>query len=61
MSFPLSFQEPNNSSERLSNEEYLRILNDILHVNKNLCVARHFSRLDKESLRYYAFIFSFSI
>uniref|UniRef100_A0A158Q487 Solute carrier family 12 member 9 n=1 Tax=Dracunculus medinensis TaxID=318479 RepID=A0A158Q487_DRAME len=44
-------REPNNSSERLSNEEYLRILNDILHVNKNLCVARHFSRLDKESLR----------
>ncbi|VDD95801.1 unnamed protein product [Enterobius vermicularis] len=44
-------RELNGSCERLSSEEYVCILNDILHVNKNLCVARHFHRLDKESLR----------
>ncbi|KHN86584.1 Solute carrier family 12 member 9 [Toxocara canis] len=44
-------RELNGSCERLSNEEYVHILNDVLHINKNLCVARHFHRLDKESLR----------
>uniref|UniRef100_A0A0N5ALN1 Solute carrier family 12 member 9 n=1 Tax=Syphacia muris TaxID=451379 RepID=A0A0N5ALN1_9BILA len=43
--------ELNGNCERLSSEEYVHILNDVLHVNKNLCVARHFHRLDKESLK----------
>ncbi|VDK82447.1 unnamed protein product [Onchocerca ochengi] len=40
--------EPNNSRERLNNEEYVRILNDVIHLNKNLCVARYFNRLNKD-------------
>uniref|UniRef100_F1KUJ3 Solute carrier family 12 member 9 n=1 Tax=Ascaris suum TaxID=6253 RepID=F1KUJ3_ASCSU len=44
-------RELNGSCERLTNEEYVRILNDVLHINKSLCIARHFHRLDKESLR----------
>ncbi|VDK69548.1 unnamed protein product [Anisakis simplex] len=43
--------EMNGSCERLTNEEYVHILNDVLHINKSLCVARHFHRLDKETLR----------
>ncbi|VDK19441.1 unnamed protein product [Anisakis simplex] len=44
-------REMNGSCERLTNEEYVHILNDVLHINKSLCVARHFHRLDKETLR----------
>lgn len=49
----LFFQELNGSCERLSGEEYVRILNDVIHINKNLCVARYFSRLDKDLPRYH--------
>ncbi|VBB26130.1 unnamed protein product [Acanthocheilonema viteae] len=41
-------REPNNSHERLNSEEYVRILNDVIHINKNLCVARYFNHLDKD-------------
>lgn len=46
------FQEPNSSHERLDSEEYVRILNDVIHVNKNLCVARYFNHLDKDLPRF---------
>ena len=35
---------------RLSSLEYIQILNDVMNLNKNLCVARHFSRFDRELL-----------
>ncbi|CAG9529538.1 unnamed protein product [Cercopithifilaria johnstoni] len=41
-------REPNSSHERLDSEEYVRILNDVIHINKNLCVARYFNHLDKD-------------
>ncbi|VDO38561.1 unnamed protein product [Onchocerca flexuosa] len=41
-------REPNGSHERLNSEEYVRILNDVIHLNKNLCVARYFNRLNKD-------------
>ncbi|KAM3719167.1 Solute carrier family 12 member [Dirofilaria immitis] len=41
-------REPNSSRERLNSDEYVRILNDVIHINKNLCVARNFSQLNKD-------------
>ncbi|EJD75313.1 amino acid permease [Loa loa] len=41
-------REPNSSHERLDSEEYVRILNDVIHINKNLCVARYFNHLYKD-------------
>ncbi|KAK0393915.1 hypothetical protein QR680_000467 [Steinernema hermaphroditum] len=37
-----------NPSERLNDEEYVSVLKDTLHLNKNLCVARHFTFFDKD-------------
>ncbi|TMS32647.1 hypothetical protein L596_000462 [Steinernema carpocapsae] len=37
-----------NPTERLDSEEYVSILKDALHLNKNLCVARHFTFFDKD-------------
>lgn len=33
---------------RLSTNEYIQILNDVMNLNKNLCIARNFSRFDRE-------------
>uniref|UniRef100_A0A914E1C6 Solute carrier family 12 member 9 n=1 Tax=Acrobeloides nanus TaxID=290746 RepID=A0A914E1C6_9BILA len=33
---------------RLDSDEYLHVLHDIMNLNKNLCIARHFSRFDRE-------------
>ncbi|VDM18914.1 unnamed protein product [Wuchereria bancrofti] len=41
-------REPNGLYERLDSEEYVRILNDVIHINKNLCIARYFNHLDKD-------------
>lgn len=35
-------------SERLGTMEYAQILNDVVNLNKNLCVARHFTQFDRE-------------
>uniref|UniRef100_A0A915MGP6 Solute carrier family 12 member 9 n=1 Tax=Meloidogyne javanica TaxID=6303 RepID=A0A915MGP6_MELJA len=37
-----------NSATRLEALEYVQILNDIINLNKNVCVARHFTQFDKE-------------
>uniref|UniRef100_A0A1I7YIJ1 Solute carrier family 12 member 9 n=1 Tax=Steinernema glaseri TaxID=37863 RepID=A0A1I7YIJ1_9BILA len=37
-----------NPNERLGDEEYVSILKDVLHLNKNLCVSRHFTFFDKD-------------
>uniref|UniRef100_A0A915LH89 Solute carrier family 12 member 9 n=2 Tax=Meloidogyne incognita group TaxID=654580 RepID=A0A915LH89_MELJA len=37
-----------NSTTRLEALEYVQILNDIINLNKNVCVARHFTQFDKE-------------
>jgi len=43
-----------NSTTRLEALEYVQILNDIINLNKNVCVARHFTQFDKEiSLKYF--------
>ncbi|VDN89047.1 unnamed protein product [Brugia pahangi] len=44
-------REPNGFYERLDSEEYVRILNDVIHINKNLCIARYFNHLDKDAPR----------
>jgi len=44
------FTEMNVHQGRLSSLEYIQILNDVMNLNKNLCVARHFSRFDRELL-----------
>ncbi|VDM97091.1 unnamed protein product [Thelazia callipaeda] len=41
-------RELNGSCDRLSSEEYVRILNDVIHLNKNLCITRYFNRLDRD-------------
>ena len=40
-------QELNGTLDRMSAEEYVACLRDILHMNKNLCIARHMHKLDK--------------
>ncbi|KAH7696119.1 Amino acid permease family protein, partial [Aphelenchoides avenae] len=34
--------------ERLTSLEYVQIVSDVLNLNKNLCIARHFGRFDRE-------------
>ncbi|CAI4226409.1 unnamed protein product [Auanema sp. JU1783] len=43
-------RELNGNRERLTASEYVNVLLGVLHVNKNLCVARHFQKLDKDNL-----------
>ncbi|KAK6029775.1 amino acid permease [Ostertagia ostertagi] len=43
-------KELNGNMERLSSSEYVNVLKDVLHMTKSLCVARHFHKMDKESL-----------
>ncbi|PAV73077.1 hypothetical protein WR25_03137 isoform G [Diploscapter pachys] len=43
-------RELNGNIERLTNLDYVNILNDVIHMNKNLCISRHFHKLDKEAL-----------
>ncbi|KAE9547623.1 hypothetical protein FO519_009164 [Halicephalobus sp. NKZ332] len=43
-------KEMNVHQGRLSSLEYIQILNDVMNLNKNLCVARYFSRFDRELL-----------
>jgi hypothetical protein len=40
--------EINASTERLTTPEYVQILNDVVNLNKNLCIARHFTQFDRE-------------
>ncbi|CAI5442281.1 unnamed protein product [Caenorhabditis angaria] len=44
-------RELDGNLERLSSTDYVNVLKDVLHMTKNLCVARHFSKLDKEALQ----------
>jgi len=41
-------KELNLQSSRLGSLEYLQIINDVLSLNKNLCIARHFSHFERE-------------
>ncbi len=34
----------------LSAEDYVKTMLDVLKMNKNLCLARHFHRFDKEAI-----------
>ncbi|PIC49677.1 hypothetical protein B9Z55_008207 [Caenorhabditis nigoni] len=43
-------KELDGNLERLAPVDYVNVLKDVLHMTKNLCVARHFSKLDKEAL-----------
>lgn len=43
-------KELNGNLERLTSAEYVNVLRDVLHMTKSLCVARHFHKMDKESL-----------
>uniref|UniRef100_A0A914XSC4 SLC12A transporter C-terminal domain-containing protein n=1 Tax=Plectus sambesii TaxID=2011161 RepID=A0A914XSC4_9BILA len=43
-------QEMNEAGEHLSTVEYVHIVRDVLKLHKNICIARHFHRLDKEAL-----------
>ncbi|CCD72774.1 Solute carrier family 12 member 9 [Caenorhabditis elegans] len=43
-------KELDGNLERLTPVDYVNVLKDVLHMTKNLCVARHFSKLDKEAL-----------
>uniref|UniRef100_A0A8R1HLF9 Solute carrier family 12 member 9 n=1 Tax=Caenorhabditis japonica TaxID=281687 RepID=A0A8R1HLF9_CAEJA len=43
-------KELDGNLERLNPVDYVNVLKDVLHMTKNLCVARHFSKLDKEAL-----------
>ncbi|CAD6192476.1 unnamed protein product [Caenorhabditis auriculariae] len=43
-------KELDGNLERLSSEEYVLVLKDVLHMTKNLCIARHFQKMDKEAL-----------
>ena len=53
-----STQELNGTMERLSPADYVASLRDVLHLNKNLCIARHMHKLDKvgnaQRLRYHS-------
>ncbi|CAD5210708.1 unnamed protein product [Bursaphelenchus okinawaensis] len=42
---PQQLQSPN---ARLTNQQYVQVLHDTLNMNKNLVVARHFNRFDRE-------------
>ncbi|CAJ0560726.1 unnamed protein product, partial [Mesorhabditis spiculigera] len=42
--------ELNGNMERIGGVDYVNALKDVLHMTKNLCVARHFYKLDKEAL-----------
>ncbi|CAJ0919713.1 unnamed protein product, partial [Mesorhabditis belari] len=42
--------ELNGNMERIGSVDYVNALKDVLHMTKNLCVARHFYKLDKEAL-----------
>lgn len=33
---------------RLETEEYVQVIEDIIHLNKNLCIARNFTYFDRE-------------
>ncbi|CAB3404633.1 unnamed protein product [Caenorhabditis bovis] len=44
-------RELDGNLERLSTEDYVHVLKDVIHMTKNLCLARHFSKLDKEALQ----------
>ncbi|KAI1721983.1 amino acid permease domain-containing protein [Ditylenchus destructor] len=43
-------KELNVESSRLTTTEYVQTLHDIMNLNKNLCLARHFGRFDRESM-----------
>lgn len=43
-------KELHGSHQRLSAIDYVNVLRDVLHMTKNLCVARHFNKMDKEAL-----------
>uniref|UniRef100_A0AC35U591 Solute carrier family 12 member 9 n=1 Tax=Rhabditophanes sp. KR3021 TaxID=114890 RepID=A0AC35U591_9BILA len=43
-------QQHNNQNSRLSTDEYVAILRDIVSLNKNMCIARHFNRFDRDML-----------
>ena len=40
----------NSSKRRISKEEYVGIIVDILKLRKNVCLCRHFQSLNKDSL-----------
>uniref|UniRef100_A0A7E4ZUJ1 Solute carrier family 12 member 9 n=1 Tax=Panagrellus redivivus TaxID=6233 RepID=A0A7E4ZUJ1_PANRE len=42
------FTDLNAHTDRLQNYEYIQILNDVMNLNKNLVIARHFGRFDRE-------------
>lgn len=42
--FPI---RPDGSREHLTPEEYVAIICDVLRMKKNICLCRHFHRLDK--------------
>lgn len=41
-------QDLQSTATRLGNREYVSILHDTLNMNKNLVVARHFTKFDRE-------------
>ncbi|KAF8363122.1 hypothetical protein PRIPAC_90045 [Pristionchus pacificus] len=43
-------RELNGVLERLHPMEYVACMRDILHMNKNLCIARHMHKLDKDAI-----------
>lgn len=45
--FPLRKQT---ESKTLSAEEYVNIISDVLRMKKNICLCRHFHRMDKQSV-----------
>lgn len=40
----------NSANQRLSPRDYVGIIADTLNLNKNICLARHFYKLDKEGI-----------
>lgn len=42
---------PIRSGNTLHPEEYVQMMKDVLRMNKNLCLCRHFSQLDKDFTR----------
>lgn len=45
--FPI---RPDGMREHLSPEEYVAIICDVLRMKKNICLCRHFHRLDKHAI-----------
>jgi potassium/chloride transporter 9 len=48
--FKDSFQLRNSYEARLAVEEYVEMIKDVIKMNKNVCICRGMSQLDKQSI-----------